>query len=90
MEERDERLWQIAQKRAAFKKNLYSYLVINAFLWGIWLIRAANDYNGFPWPAWVSLGWGIGIAFHYFDAYHKSGETLEQREYDKLKQEQNK
>jgi hypothetical protein len=26
-EQRDQRLWRIAKKRAAFKQNLYSYIV---------------------------------------------------------------
>lgn len=86
---KDERLWNMAKKRAAFKRNLYSYIVINVFLWLLWWFTSGRhdkdgDY-GMPWPAWVTLGWGIGVAFNYFDAYHRSGSNLEEREYDKLK-----
>src|SRR5690349_1707888 len=35
MEEKDEKLWRIAKKRAEFKKHLYTYIIINAFLWAI-------------------------------------------------------
>jgi hypothetical protein len=33
------------------------------------------------------LGWGVGIAFQYFDAYQGSKQELEQQEYEKLKRE---
>jgi hypothetical protein len=39
----DERLWRIAKKRASFKKSLFSYLVINAFLMGHLVVHG--------WPA---------------------------------------
>jgi hypothetical protein len=34
------------------------------------------------------LGWGLGLAFHYFNAYNGDTEALAQKEYDKLKKEQ--
>ena len=77
-EGKDPELWEIAQRRAAFKKHLISYLIVNAFLWGIWLFTG-NQHNGidilqwnfshYPWPIWTSLGWGIGLAFHFAGAY---------------------
>lgn len=86
---KDERLWHMAKKRAAFKRNLFSYFVINAFLWLLWWFTSGrhdtDGDHGIPWPAWITLGWGIGIAFNYFDAYHRSGNNLEEKEYDKLK-----
>ena len=36
------------------------------------------------------LGWGIGVASHYVGAYHSEGANAVEREYDKLKQNQNK
>jgi hypothetical protein len=43
MEPKDERLWRIARKRASFRKSLYSYLVICAFLWGIWWFTKGSE-----------------------------------------------
>ncbi len=86
-QQRDERLWRIAKARAAFKSHLIAYLVVNAGLWALWFITDSNRGNGAPWPIWPALGWGIGLAFHYFGAYHSDpyGDTL--KEYEKLQNE---
>lgn len=96
MENKDEQLWRIAKKRAGFKKQLASYIIINGFLWAMWYITQGNpdfddDYgNKFPWPIWCTLGWGIGLAFSYYGAYHNDKETDTMREYQKLKDREGK
>ncbi len=88
----DEKLWRIAKKRASFKKNLYSYIVINAFLWGIWWFTEGGlgHHRGYPWPVWVMLGWGLGLGFQYFDAYNGDRQHLAEEEYKRMKDEQEK
>ena len=86
--ERDEALWAIAKKRANFKKSFLTYVIINIFLWCIWFFDNEDYGNSrytWPWPLWVTLGWGIGIAFQYREAYLTSGSNSVQKEYDKLK-----
>ena len=39
--------------KRAFWQNLVSYLVVNAFLVGVWALTGA----GYFWPAWVMAGW---------------------------------
>jgi hypothetical protein len=88
MDNRDEQLWRIAKKRAAFKKQLASYLIINGFLWALWFFTTSkhdSDYNMVPWPIWSTLGWGIGLAFSYYGAYMDNRETDTMREYQKMK-----
>lgn len=85
--ERDPNLWRIAQKRASFKKSLFSYFAVNGFLWLIWLYTDHNYYGGIPWPVWPMLGWGLGLAFQYHEAYHGSKRDLAEREYEKMKQQ---
>ena len=88
MENRDEHLWRIAKKRAGFKKHLASYLIVNGFLWAMWFFTQHLHGVGddlVPWPIWPSLGWGIGLAFSYFGAYHGDKESDTMREYQKLK-----
>ena len=93
-EGKDPVLWEIAQKRASFKKHVLSYLIVNGFLWAIWFLSSShydtvnieNLWHGnFPWPIWPTLGWGIGLAFHYSDAYLFPKANSVEREYEKLK-----
>lgn len=94
MDNRDEELWRIAKKRAGFKRHLASYLIINGFLWAMWYLTRGYDSdfagNGFPWPIWPSLGWGIGLAFSYYGAYHDNRESDTMKEYQKLKDREGK
>jgi hypothetical protein len=95
MDNRDENLWRIAKKRAGFKKHLASYIIVNGFLWAMWFFTEGHhvrEWGGdaFPWPVWPSLGWGIGLAFSYYGAYHDDKETDTMKEYQKLKDRENK
>lgn len=91
MENRDEQLWRIAKKRAAFKKHLATYIIINGFLWVLWFFTSRSHdmedmaYGNVPWPIWSTIGWGIGLAFSYYSAYHDNVESDTMREYQKLK-----
>jgi hypothetical protein len=84
---KDPKLWRMAKKRASFKSDFYSYLVINGFLWLIWYFSGNGSGDGIPWPVWPTLGWGIGIAFQYFESYHGNNNEMAEREYEKLKNE---
>jgi hypothetical protein len=87
----DERLWKIAKARATFKKSIFSYLVVGAFLWAIWwFTRGRYNEDAYPWPIWPMLGWGIGLAFQYFNAYNGTKEDLQLKEFKKLKEEEEK
>jgi hypothetical protein len=93
-EGKDPALWDIAQKRASFKRHLATYLVINAFLWVLWYFTGrhsaieidADDmhWNYFPWPLWTTIGWGIGLAFHFAGAYIYPHANTVEKEYQKL------
>ncbi|RBL93866.1 2TM domain-containing protein [Chitinophaga flava] len=70
-QQRDERLWRIAKARAGFKSHLIIYLVINMGLWAVWFLTDRDMSEGIPWPAWPALGWGIALAYQYFNAFRK-------------------
>jgi uncharacterized membrane protein YecN with MAPEG domain len=53
------------KRRQEFQQNLAAYVVINAFLVGVWAITGA----GYFWPAWVLGGWGIGLVMHAWTVY---------------------
>ena len=89
MESTDQQLWAIARSRAKFKRSLGSYSIVIPFLWVIWFLTSQDkDINRIPWPIWPMLGWGIGLAIQYLKAYVFQVGSLEQREYDKLKNNQ--
>ena len=70
------------RKRSEFKMHLLSYVLVNAFLVGIWAVTGA----GFFWPIFPILGWGIGVAFNAYDVYRRPipTEAQIQHEIDEL------
>jgi hypothetical protein len=84
--EKDPHLWEIAKKRASFKYNVATYVVVNIFLWAIWWFTGSRSYGDhhLPWPVWPTFGWGIGLVFHYLGAYVFSREDGAEKEYEKL------
>lgn len=92
MEERDEKLWRTAKKRAGFQQSLIVYVVVMGLLWFIWWYTKGKEGNDNSlWPLWPMVGWGIGLIFQYMYAYGGSKSDLVQKEYDRLKnQEQGK
>lgn len=82
---KDAVLWAIAQKRASFKNHAFVYTVINIFLWGMWFFNQRNYGSGYPWPMFTTIGWGIGLTFHFLGAYVFPKANSVEREYEKLK-----
>ena len=78
---RDQAIKRVKAKRD-FRTHLAVYVIINALLVGIWAMSGA----GYFWPAWPILGWGIGLAFHAWDAYFEKpiSEDEVQREMQRL------
>jgi 2TM domain-containing protein len=67
----DEGLREEATKRVRKRRDLGAhivvYVVVNAMLVGIWAFTGA----GYFWPAWVLLGWGIGLVLNVWDVYFR-------------------
>ena len=83
--EKDRELWKIAKKRVGFRRHLGTYIIINTMFWFLWWFTDTHTEESFPWPVWPMLGWGIGLAFSYLDAYvYTKGDAIE-KEYEKLK-----
>lgn len=83
----DDRLWKVARKRAQFKQGLAVYVTVNLLLWGIWYVTMGKrvGLGVTTWPLYVTLGWGVGVAFSYLDAYGMFGKSLTEREFERLK-----
>ena len=103
MQSKDEALWQLARRRAGFRKQLFSYIVVCAFLWAIWFVSGSHRYhydsadypfygfyhrNSIPWPAWVMLWWGVALAFCFVKTYMINMPGSIEREYQQLKNKQ--
>ena len=86
-EQRDEKLLQIAKRRADFQDSLISFMVISTICWAIWYFTAGRRgiNTGTPWPLWVMLGIGIGLILKFIRAYKTDKDTMTEREYEKLK-----
>jgi len=84
-EELRENAIKAIKKKRDFWGHVAAYIIVNAFLVGLWYFTGA----GYFWPGWVIGGWGIGVAFNAWDAYGRSGrpisETEIQREIDRQK-----
>ena len=69
----DEGLREQALRRVKKRRDLhthaFAYLVINALVWGVWVIFGVTSDSWIPWPLWVTLGWGIGLVFNAWDVY---------------------
>lgn len=84
---RDERAWQLARQRVGFRNHLAMYVTIVGFSWIIWFVTGAQTYGLVPWPVWGTIGWGIGIAFHFIRVYIAPGGNAVEKEYEKIMRE---
>jgi hypothetical protein len=64
----DQSLRDLAFKRVKdrrdFQGHLVAYVVVNLFLWGLWAMT--SGLGSYPWPVWVTLGWGIGVVMNWW------------------------
>ena len=84
----DEELRAQALKRIHERRSFYTvlavYVIVNAALVGYWFLSG----GGYFWPAWVIIGWGIGVAIQGFRVFVTPGEPSDaevQREMDKMR-----
>jgi 2TM domain len=79
--EREQALERL-KKRRDFQGHLVAYVVVNAALWGVWAATGA----GYPWPAWVTGLWAIGLVINAWEAYVRAPITEEdvRREMERL------
>ena len=58
-------------RKRKFRGDVVAYLVINAFLVGIW---AVSGY-GYFWPGWVLAGWGVLLVLDWWNVYYRHDVT---------------
>jgi hypothetical protein len=74
------------KKRRDFKTHAFIYFTINALVWAIWAVIGLSSDAWFPWPVFITAGWGIGVAANAWDVYVRGPitEAELQREVDRL------
>jgi 2TM domain len=57
------------KKRRDFKAHAFVYVIVNAVVWGIWMVIGVSSHSWWPWPVFITLGWGIGLVMNAWDVY---------------------
>lgn len=87
-DERRSKAREIAENRYWFRWHLLIiYPVVNAGLFGLWYYTGAE---GFPWPFYPVVFWGIGLIAHYISAYRRFGEGWIDKETEKVLKDEEK
>ena len=85
LDSQDLRARAVAQlkQRRDFSTHLFVYVVVNAFLIGIWAFTGA----GLFWPAFPLFLWGIGLVLNAWDVYWRKPVSEERirREMERLR-----
>ena len=55
------------ERKRKFSRHLVAYVVINAFLIGVW----AATGLGYFWPGWVLAGWGVVLVLDAWNVYYR-------------------
>lgn len=60
-----------AVKKRKFRGDVVGYLVVNAFLVGIWAVTGM----GYFWPAWVLAVWGLFLVLDAWQVFFRKDVT---------------
>ena len=67
--------YELARKRAhrkhKFRGDVAAYVVINAFLIGVWALTGF----GYFWPGWILAGWGMFLVLDAWNIYYRKPVT---------------
>lgn len=94
------------KKRTELIQHIIVYLIVNVMIWVFWgavnggnladLVNFDGEFfqqmGGFPWPIFVTFGWGIGVIANFIEYYNKYGpgaakqEEIVQREIERERQ----
>ncbi|MEA3142989.1 MAG: hypothetical protein QOG31_313 [Thermoplasmata archaeon] len=89
----DDEIAKLAKQRVGFKVHAMVYVLVNVFLAGVWFVASGGSRptfddagNGYYWPIWTHLGWGLGLAIHGFMAIGP-GQTMQAREEQRIREQ---
>ncbi len=88
----EEEIYEEAKKRVKAKRDFYVhlgvYICVNIFLIINWAFPAGA---GFPWFIFPLGGWGIGLVFHFLEAFvfeQKLDRAAIEKEAEKIRRQQ--
>ena len=55
------------ERKRKFQGDVVAYVVVNAFLIGIWAVGG----SGYFWPGWVLAGWGVLLVLDAWNVYFR-------------------
>lgn len=87
MENTNEKLYEEAKNRIAFRNHAITYTITNVLIWIFWYFTRAQygHYDGY-WPIYPTIGWGIGLISHYVGIKQYSEYSIA-KEMEKIKKE---
>ena len=66
-EEERQRARRRVEAKRKFQADVVAYVVVNAFLIGVWAVSGADGF----WPGWVLAGWGVLLVLQGYDAFFR-------------------
>jgi hypothetical protein len=75
------------RKKQDFRGHLLVYTLVNLVVWTIYVLTSPHD---FPWPLFVTAGWGIGVVMNAWEVYGRRPitEAQIQREIEDLREDE--
>ncbi len=75
------------KKREEFNRHAITYVFINIFLWLIYLSVSSGslfasiptEVASFPWPIFITFGWGAGLVSDAVETHYKTGKRAAHR-----------
>lgn len=85
VDEDEAKLRREIKKKTEERNSLFghavSYAMVNLMMWGIWLFSSIGEGAlNFPWPMFVTFGWGIGMFAHVMGYWSKYGGGRDRQE----------
>ena len=72
----------VADSKRGFKIHARVYAVVMTGLITLNALLIAFTDANFPWAVFPLVCWGIGLTFHYFDAFRREGRSIHARQHE--------